>query len=91
MNRSDLELLRGAIQAGLQFEYPTAFGKTAMANPHDVVQRHGTVYLHFIKRDGAKVERKLDSCFAIVGTPGFKELDRAGLIKLVTSKAGKIQ
>jgi hypothetical protein len=91
MNKNDLELLRGAIHAGLEFEYPTAFGKTAKANPHDVVQRSGAVYLHFIKGNGEKIERRLDSCFAVAGTPGFKDLERAGMIEFVTAKAGKVR
>jgi len=92
MNKTDFQLLRNAIHAGLEFEYPTAFGKTAIANPHDVMQQNSVVYLFFIQRgSGQKIKRKLDSCFAIIGSPGFKELERAGMVERVTSKAGKVR
>jgi hypothetical protein len=89
MTREEFQLLRNAIKAGLVFEYPTVFGKTAQANPYDVVRRNGQIYLLFSKASGGKLERKLESCFAIAGTPGFAELRKAGMIQMVGSTAGK--
>jgi hypothetical protein len=62
MTSKKLAQLNDAIKAGAEFYYYAAFRKEVRRNPLEAVQRKGQVYLVFIKRNGDRMERKIDSC-----------------------------